>query len=68
MSLWGDVELLVELLDRQFQFLDELEGTDRIRRLPRLHLFIETEPRIAALLVDFKREANGRTSPRARFA
>jgi hypothetical protein len=58
MSAWADSELLVELLDRQFAFLQELMGTDQIVRLRRVLTFIEGEPVLAALLEDARVEAD----------
>lgn len=58
MSAWGDSELLVELLDRQFKFLLDLGGTAQIIRLPRLLSFLQTEPQLVGLLEDLRAEAS----------
>lgn len=58
MSVWGDSALLVELLDRQFEYLLKLNGIARLLRLPRLLAFLEREPSVAGLLQDFHEEAN----------
>ncbi len=57
MSAWGDGELLVELLDRQFAFLLALGGTPQIVRLSRVLAFLQSEPQTAAILDDLRAEA-----------
>jgi len=56
-SAWGDSELLVQLLDRQFAFLLELRGTNKVLRISRLVSFLEGEPQIAGILDDLRYEA-----------
>jgi hypothetical protein len=57
LSAWGDTELLVELLDRQFSVLAEASGTQKLVRLRRVLGFIEGEPQLAAILLDMQRDA-----------
>jgi hypothetical protein len=57
MSIWGDVEILIDLLDRQFALFHSLQGPDQVIRLPRLLSFLQGEHRIAALLADHRLEA-----------
>ncbi len=57
MSAWGDGELLVELLDRQFAYLLGLGGTRQILRLSRVLAFLQSEPQTAAILDDLRVEA-----------
>lgn len=57
MSAWGDSELLIELLDRQFKFVLDLAGTSQIIRLARLLSFLQSEPQLVGLLEDLRAEA-----------
>ncbi len=57
MSAWGDSELLVEFLDRQFKFILDLGGTAQIIRLHRLLSFLQSEPQLVGLLEDLRAEA-----------
>jgi hypothetical protein len=59
MTVWGDAALLVELLDRQFDYLLNLQGTAQILRLGHLLRFLEEEPVIASLLADLKVQGLG---------
>ena len=55
---WVDAAVLIDLLDRQFEYVLKLKGTPRLMRLTRLIAFLEQEPRVAAQLGDFKVEAD----------
>lgn len=57
MSAWGDGELLVELLDRQFTYLFGLGGIRQILRLSRVLAFLQGEPQTAAILDDLRVES-----------
>lgn len=57
MTAWGEDELLVELLDRQFEFLKTGKGTQRIARLRRVLQFVEAEPQLSAILYEMRTEA-----------
>jgi hypothetical protein len=56
-SAWGNSELLVQLLDRQFKFFLEQRGTRKIERLTPLLSLLEGEPQIAGVLNDLRTEA-----------
>ena len=58
MSAWGDSELLVEQLDRQFGFLERLKGTAKIVRLRRIMAFVEGEPVLAGVYGVPRREVD----------
>ena len=57
MTGWGDDSVLVDLVERQFDYLDSLTGPERLLFLPRLLDFIEREPRLTAILEDLRHEA-----------
>ena len=52
------LEDLVELLDRQWNFLLTLEGTAFHRQLRRFVRFLQEEPRLASLINDIKRDGD----------
>lgn len=57
MSAWGEAELLIEQLDRQFAYLGKLSGTDKIVRLARVLSFIQGEPTLTAIVSELRDEA-----------
>lgn len=56
MSTWGNADLLIEMLQRQFQFL-QVQGTERrVLLLGRWLGFLQREPQLAGLVAELLRE------------
>lgn len=50
MTAWGNADLLVELLDRQLEFLEDQQNERRILLLPRWLAFINREPQLQGVI------------------
>ncbi len=59
---WGGSELIVELLDRQFDYIGAIHGRDKIIRLQHVLDFLVSEPITAALLREMQAESEVRFS------